>query len=602
LIDTQLNLDNFKLWQQNDPSTQQIKTNLKEYEPTHNIHKIWTEQDGLLYINNEYLQQQGQRRKKKLRQFSIRRKHSLYVPNTIVKGIPVRYAVMRWAHGLPCTGHLGVTGTYRIIRQSFFWKGMIDDIKRWIKHCHPCQRRKNSKKNRQGLHKSVLQTRPFETVSIDLVGKFPTADGNKYILTIIDHFTRYPIAVPIPSKKAPVVAQALKTHLFCAFPYWPRKIVSDKGGEFVNKALKHIYEQLGIKQVLTSHDNPKANQVERFHRYLSTAIAVFIRDKCREVLWPQYLDTAVYIYRCSVNNSTGYSPFYALYGVHPQNPLEIILNMDDQKFDDQQEHTRTILKSFRDAYVDIHTNQLNMALHNAKKNANRQDVTFHPGQMVWVWRKHSPQKLENRFDGPYKVQGKINDNSYIVEIGVDENEQPITKKVSITHLHPYDPNDDTIFDTSPQYIYDNNETELWKSPTHHQEDTFAIIPSYAWAEVEAFKLPWMLGKIVNSTRTRLQLQLFCNKKRDLVGQQHPGFVDIGTSTHTSRSYFEKSIRSGPNHILYTNYMNHKHYKYEYNIDPTHIHIHGFQLTNENTIPDTVLRVIDRDRWIDWKLV
>jgi hypothetical protein len=91
---------------------------------------------------------------------------------------------------------------------------MIDDVKHWIKHCHPCQRRKNSKRHRQGLHKSVLQTRPFETVSIDLVGKFPTADGNKYILTIIDHFTRYPIAVPISSKKAPVVAQALKTHLF----------------------------------------------------------------------------------------------------------------------------------------------------------------------------------------------------------------------------------------------------------------------------------------------------------------------------------------------------------------------------------------------------
>lgn len=567
IIDTKLSLENFKQWQTSDPTTKTIIENIQKYDTDHQIHKVWTLKNDLLYINNEYLQKMGTRKKKKLRSFSIRKTLSLYVPGTTINNIPIRYAVMRWAHGLPISGHLGITGTYRIIRQSFFWKGMINDIKHWIKHCHPCQRRKTSKKHRQGLHKSVLQTRPFETVSVDLVGKFPKSNGFKYILTIIDHFTRYPIAIPIPSKKAHIVAQALKTHLFCQFPYWPRKIVSDKGGEFVNKALKYVYDHLGVKQILTSHDNPKANQVERFHRYLSTAIAVFIRDKSRETLWPQYLDTAVYMYRCSVNNSTGYSPFYALYGTHPQNPLEIILNMEEEKFSSKSEHTNTILQSFKDAYVEIYNNQLNMAIHNAKKNLNRQDISFEPGQLVWAWRKYAPHKLENRYNGPYKIHSKVNDNSYLITLHEREDGIKETKKVSITHLHPYDPHDDNIFDTSPQFIYDTDETDIWKSPPIHTPDTFCIVPAYAYHEIEEMKLPFVAGKILSSSRTDLTIQLFLNTSKDPTGELCPGFVDIGTNQRASRTYYKTKPKQKSD-IPYTNHMLHKHFKFDYELHET----------------------------------
>ena len=104
-------------------------------------------------------------------------------------------------------------------------------------------------------------------------------------------------------------------HLFMAYPFWPKKIVSDRGSEFVNKALKLLtmYEQLGVKRILTAHDNAQTNQVKRFHKYMNAAIACFLQKKHRQILWEQYLDNVivVYVYRCTVNNSTGYSPFFA---------------------------------------------------------------------------------------------------------------------------------------------------------------------------------------------------------------------------------------------------------------------------------------------------
>ena len=106
----------------------------------------------------------------------------------------------------------------------------------------------------------MLQTRPFEVVSIDLVGPFPpSVNKNKFVLTIIDNFTRYPIAIPIRDKTMLCVARALKTHLFMAYPFWPIKILKDRGSEFVNTCIREVYRQLGITAVLTSHDNPQSN-------------------------------------------------------------------------------------------------------------------------------------------------------------------------------------------------------------------------------------------------------------------------------------------------------------------------------------------------------
>ena len=54
---------------------------------------------------------------------------------------------------------------------------------------------------------------PLERVGVDLIEMTPSYEGNKYILTVIDHFSRYVSAYPLPNKTSQTVTEAIVS--FC---------------------------------------------------------------------------------------------------------------------------------------------------------------------------------------------------------------------------------------------------------------------------------------------------------------------------------------------------------------------------------------------------
>jgi exodeoxyribonuclease III len=605
IINTQLNITNFKKWQQQDENIVKIIDKVNSSHATDKLHDLHKVEDGLLYISNSTLKKRYGGKKHKLRRFVMENDWSLYVPNTKVEDtqVEVKWAILRWYHGLPVSGHLGITGTYNLIRQKYYWPHMIKDVTKWIDACHPCQRRKQHKPNRQGEHRSVLYTKPFEIVSIDLVGPLlENVDNNKWILTIIDHFTRYPIAVAIPNKKEETVAKALKTHLFMAYPFWPKKIVSDRGSEFVNKALKLLYKQLGVKRILTAHDNAQANQVERFHKYMNAAIACFLQKKHRQILWEQYLDIAVYVYRCTVNNSTGYSPFFALYGRHPDRPLNFILNTGEEKFSSLKEYNDSMIKQLQEAWTTMNDNQIQMALQNTKRNDSLEKVEFNTNDNVWVWRKHNPNKMEYRFDGPHKITRKLAENSYEIEIAektVDGKTYKARKKnVSTRHLRLYKPFDDDYDDTSPSWIANPNEEDAKETKICEKKEIavgmYCIIPHYSWHDIEVDDLPFALAQIekIDKLNNNIQVRRFGNNDNDVYGRQLPGWIHI---THRNRKSVYRSTRKDAKHFSYSSKMdipNKLQYNYPIRLD--WINYYGFQLNEDNTIPENILEKLSID--------
>lgn len=101
----------------------------------------------------------------------------------------------------------------------------------------------------------------------DLVEMHPLASKNKkhnYILTVIDTFSKYGMAVPVKNKTALLVAEAFKGLLKTR---QPRNLQTDRGLEFFNKVFKKLMDKHNINHYHTFSDK-KAAIVERFNRTL----------------------------------------------------------------------------------------------------------------------------------------------------------------------------------------------------------------------------------------------------------------------------------------------------------------------------------------------
>src|SRR5437588_7318569 len=77
-------------------------------------------------------------------------------------------------------GHFGVEATYNKIAERYYWKGMYNDTKEYVKYCDKCQRR-----GQKGGKSYLNVGEPFVRIGIDFVGPLErTRKENKYILVV----------------------------------------------------------------------------------------------------------------------------------------------------------------------------------------------------------------------------------------------------------------------------------------------------------------------------------------------------------------------------------------------------------------------------------
>ena len=128
--------------------------------------------------------------------------------------------------------------------------------------------------------------------------------GNRYILTVIDIFSRFAWARPLKNKKGETVAQAFQD-IFSEGRI-PKRVQTDQGREFENHHVRALFEEHGIE--LFSVKSPhKAALVERFNKTLKGKI---YKDLTAEntLVWTDGLQDAVHAYNHAVHRSIGRRP------------------------------------------------------------------------------------------------------------------------------------------------------------------------------------------------------------------------------------------------------------------------------------------------------
>lgn len=91
--------------------------------------------------------------------------------------------------------------------------------------------------------------------------------GYRYILTVIDVFSRFAYALPLKNKSGPEVASTLENLFAAAATETPKYLQCDQGLEFYNTNVKNVLDKYNI-ELFSVYSEKKAALVERFNRTL----------------------------------------------------------------------------------------------------------------------------------------------------------------------------------------------------------------------------------------------------------------------------------------------------------------------------------------------
>ena len=87
-------------------------------------------------------------------------------------------------------------------------------------------------------------TRAFQCVAVDLVECKSLSQGNRFILSVIDHLTRFVILIPIKDKATRTIVRHLIERVFSVFGC-PEALHSDQGEEFESEVVKELQSVFG---------------------------------------------------------------------------------------------------------------------------------------------------------------------------------------------------------------------------------------------------------------------------------------------------------------------------------------------------------------------
>ena len=65
--------------------------------------------------------------------------------------------------------------------------------------------------------------------------------------------------------------------------------------------------------------------------------------------WPESLDKLLYAYNCTTHDTTGFEPYFLMFGRHPKLPIDLILDGETEDVS-QEEYARRWEKQMREAY------------------------------------------------------------------------------------------------------------------------------------------------------------------------------------------------------------------------------------------------------------
>lgn len=338
--------------------------------------------------------------------------HQLLVPKGCIPD------VLKLAHDSPTGGHFGVQKTLSRVRKQFYWLDCSRDIERYCLTCAICASRHGPRRKQRSPLQTDVVGSPFERVGIDILGPLPrTERNNQYVLVVMDYFTKWPEALPIPDQTAETVAEACVHHVFSRFGS-PRQLHSDQGRNFESAVFQAMLRLFGIEKTRTTPLHPQSDgMVERFNRTILDYLSKFVDDHQKD--WDQYLPLLMMAYRTAVHETTRQTPALLLFGRELRTPIGLACGFPP----DSEITSNTYLDRLMERLQEVHDFTRQNLQSASRRMKDRYDLRvnthqFATGDLVWLYnpkrRVGRCPKLQRNWEGPYEIIRQINDVVYTI--------------------------------------------------------------------------------------------------------------------------------------------------------------------------------------------
>lgn len=320
-----------------------------------------------------------------------------------------REDAMQRAHN-DVAGHHGVAATVsKLKRMGFRWRGMWREVRRFVDSCPTCQKTM-PRVVAPAPPATTVVDQPFEVVALDTIGPLPEDEsGNRYLIVLVDCFSRFVELFPAPDVTAERAVAAL-LQLFGRYGA-PRAIRTDQGSQYSAAMVEQFLELTGVARQSTIPYRPKSNGiVERVNAEVLRHLRSLIMDRRVKERWSQFLPLVQRIVNASVHSATGVAPASMIFGNAIDLNRGILVDFAEVERRERMEagdYVRALAEQQR-AIVDAAQRQQQQVV-GERLEQGEDAVELHeyaPGELVLAsYPNRPPHKLAPRWRGPLEVAG-----------------------------------------------------------------------------------------------------------------------------------------------------------------------------------------------------
>ena len=223
-------------------------------------------------------------------------------------------------------GHLGTKNAVDLARQRFYWPRMYKDIDTYIRRKFQSVMQKRPNREDRAPLVPIKSTYPFEIVSLDFVKSDKAKGSFEYVLIVTDHFTQYVQALATKTKSAKATAEKLYNNYILTYGF-PSQIHHDCGREFNNSLFAKLHQLCDIKSSKTTSHHPSGDgQTELMNRTIISMLKTL--NENQKSRWKDHLSKLIFAYNSTIDKSTGYSPFFLMFGRSSRLPIDSMFPID----------------------------------------------------------------------------------------------------------------------------------------------------------------------------------------------------------------------------------------------------------------------------------